>query len=222
MIVYKFTDFTKFNVQDLIHWVDDNQVILLVVKTIKLENQKVIERHVSQEQMNQKKHYYKEIDQNNYLISRAIINTIFANVLKIKEREVVWKYTEYKKPYISNAMGLKFNLSHTKGAVIIALAKNNIGVDIEYIDTKFDYLDIVMGYFSKQEKAKIDTVFAFYKHWVVKEAYLKYKGIGLLQDLSSVKVVDLKNHKAIIKDKEKKKIVYIMENHNQYVIAVCL
>ncbi len=31
-------------------------------------------------------------------------------------------------------MGIKFNISHTKGAIAIALSINDVGVDIEYME----------------------------------------------------------------------------------------
>ncbi|HBG2626183.1 TPA: 4'-phosphopantetheinyl transferase superfamily protein, partial [Clostridioides difficile] len=105
------------------------------------------------------------------------------------------------------------------GAIAIALSINDVGVDIEYMEKNFNYKDIVNYSFNKNEK--INTVIDFYKYWVVKEAYLKYKGIGLIQDLRSIEIIEITNNRGILKDKNKTKTFEIKEINDDYSVAIC-
>jgi len=62
----------------------------------------------------------------------------------------------------------------------------------------------------------------FYKHWISKEAYLKYKGVGLTQSLESVEVIDENNNLVRVIDRENniQKEILIFEKEN-YIFAIC-
>ncbi|HFQ8588123.1 TPA: 4'-phosphopantetheinyl transferase superfamily protein [Clostridioides difficile] len=216
---YRFTNFKRFDFNDAIKQTCDNKVVLIIANITILRDENIIETYLSSEQIREKNNYYKQMDRNNYLLSHGIINRIFSSILRVEGKDVVWNYTNYKKPYIKNKMGIKFNISHTKGAIAIALSINDVGVDIEYMEKNFNYKDIVNYSFNKNEK--INTVIDFYKYWVVKEAYLKYKGIGLIQDLRSIEIIEITNNRGILKDKNKTKTFEIKEINNDYSVAIC-
>ncbi|MGA8208002.1 MAG: 4'-phosphopantetheinyl transferase superfamily protein [Candidatus Dormiibacterota bacterium] len=80
---------------------------------------------------------------------------------------------------------LHFNLSHSAGLVVFALARNReVGVDVEQVQDDFP-IDAVAGeIFSEAERQalywpasglRVDTFFAL---WTRKEAYLKGIGVG--------------------------------------------
>ena len=62
----------------------------------------------------------------------------------------------------------------------------------------------------------------FYKYWVSKEAYLKYKGVGLIQNLETVDVINKKNNVMKVIDKENniQKEILIFEKE-KFVFALC-
>ena len=95
-----------------------------------------------------------------------------------------------------------------------------MGIDIEYMDENFIYADIIQPFF-KVETTKISSMKDFYTYWVAKESYVKYKGIGLFQDLGSIEVIELSNHTGIIKDHDTHKSFTIFKIYNSYVVAVC-
>ena len=69
-----------------------------------------------------------------YLSFGFILYKIFGNV------EQYIYYNKYNKPFIKN--NLYFNISHKKQYIVLAIDKNEIGVDIEYIDYKnYKYID---------------------------------------------------------------------------------
>jgi 4'-phosphopantetheinyl transferase len=106
-------------------------------------------------------------------------------------------YNAFGKPDLSPEFGgrLKFNLSHSAGLALIAIAADsNVGVDLEYIRAQSDYAEIARRFFST---AEVDQLIALPKHlyaeafiscWTKKEAYLKACGDGLAIPLNSFSV----------------------------------
>jgi 4'-phosphopantetheinyl transferase len=95
-----------------------------------------------------------------------------------------WRTTPNGKPFYSG--GKKFSISHSGCLVAVAFCDTEIGIDIE----KCANIDIpaMIDYFHIQEKKFItdsdDTRDAFFTVWTRKEAYLKAKGIGIVEGLN--------------------------------------
>jgi 4'-phosphopantetheinyl transferase len=101
----------------------------------------------------------------------------------------------YGKPeLISNTSveSLKFNLSHSHEAALVALTvERQIGVDIEYVKPGFKWQEVAERFFAPGEITRLRALPAdeqprgFFTCWTRKEAYIKAKGGGLsipLQD----------------------------------------
>ena len=93
------------------------------------------------------------------------------------------------------ASRLKFNLSHSAGCALIAIATAaNVGVDLEYIRAQSDHADIARRFFSAAEVDYLTALpshlyaEAFFSCWTKKEAYLKAYGEGLAIPLNSFSV----------------------------------
>jgi 4'-phosphopantetheinyl transferase len=88
---------------------------------------------------------------------------------------------------------LEFNVSHTAGQGVLAVAQSPVGVDIEAIRERSTLSDLVKRYFSPQEIAQFDSLpyalkpEAFFRGWTGKEAVLKAVGVGLA-DVDAVTV----------------------------------
>ena len=75
---------------------------------------------------------------------------------------------------------INFNISHTSGCSVIAFSHLNIGIDVENIERKISFEDIIDYYFCDYEKNYINREsIKFFECWVAKEAYLKCTGYGL-------------------------------------------
>jgi 4'-phosphopantetheinyl transferase len=92
-------------------------------------------------------------------------------------------------------LDLRFNLSHTRGAVLIGVtAGREIGVDIEWQRPMEDLEAMARSVMSDEElelwKALGHAMRAraFYQVWTRKEAYLKAIGLGLYRSLQDVTV----------------------------------
>ncbi len=92
-------------------------------------------------------------------------------------------HNEYGKPYWQD--GPHFNFSHCKTGVLVAVSDTPIGVDIESYHA-FDEA-LLRRVMNEEECADIladkEPVKRFIYYWTRKEAYLKYKGVGITEDL---------------------------------------
>ncbi len=97
-----------------------------------------------------------------------------------------WRYNEYGKPYL--VQGPFFSISHCKQAILVAISDREIGVDVESIRRADDSL--VRRTMNEAEQARIasapDPQRAFIALWTRKEAVVKMRGTGILDDLHRV------------------------------------
>ena len=92
-------------------------------------------------------------------------------------------YNEYGAPSIKN--GPYFSISHCKSGIAVAVSKQPIGIDIETVrPLKVDLVKKTMNPL-EQEVIFFDTQpdWAFTRLWTRKEAFLKMKGTGIINDL---------------------------------------
>ena len=132
-----------------------------------------------------------EKDRKQYIVSHGILRKLLSGYLKCEAREIVFAANDFGKPFIENAR-LKFNLSHSENIALIAIAnKLEVGVDVEALDRKVEYLDLAKRFFSQSEFEELATypekslIHAFFRCWTGKEAIIKAKGEGLSIPLDS-------------------------------------
>jgi 4'-phosphopantetheinyl transferase len=95
-----------------------------------------------------------------------------------------WRTSDGGKPFYSG--GKKFNISHSGSFVTVAFSDKEIGLDIERC-TDFD-IAAAIDYLHVQEQKFItdanNSSDAFFTVWTRKEAYLKAKGVGIVEGLN--------------------------------------
>ena len=144
-----------------------------------------------------------------YLEENISSQDLLTKVLKdeqILDQEMV--YNEHGKPYLKNKK-LFFNISHDRNMTVLVTSDKEIGVDLEYLTYK---PSVVNKYFTPREQEIIknskNKEYDFTKIWVMKEAYVKMLGTGILYGLERVDTIKLeKNFEIIDKD--------------EYLIAIC-
>jgi 4'-phosphopantetheinyl transferase len=95
----------------------------------------------------------------------------------------------FGKPFLipgDTGRAIRFNMSHSRDAVCYVLASDHeVGIDIEYIDSAFDWPSVSNAYFTEQERHQLESTqeekrfTAFFTMWTRKEARLKAAGTGL-------------------------------------------
>lgn len=153
-------------------------------------------------------------DQKLKLFGRLLIQHYHINSLKAFNWNE-FKYSDNGKPYLKN--GAHFNISHSGKYVIAAFGDDEIGIDIEIIDEIDTYA--LSQYFHQDEKeyvsSSINEKEAFFRIWTRKEAYLKARGIGIVNGLNNENCLNNS-----ISDCETWHIKTV-EFHPQYALALC-
>ena len=117
--------------------------------------------------------------------------------------------------------GIKFNISHAKEYVVIAVIDDpdyEIGIDIEYVDRKStDFRDLAKIVYSDYELAQIKDVNDFYNFWTKKESLIKARGTGFGEDFYKTTNLTLDDH-----IQTENHMIYTTLFKNDYYISICL
>ena len=153
---------------------------------------------------------------NQFVISRALLRQALGRYLRIDARAVRFRTTANGKPELAvmselrsgelrsgdlrsgdlRSEDLRFNLSHTEGTTVFAIARNRqVGIDVERIRADTNAMELAQRFFSHPEvqwlrsQPASELVSAFFVCWTGKEAYIKAHGEGLSMSLSSFGVL---------------------------------
>ena len=112
---------------------------------------------------------------------------------RIKEWDGNFVFNEHDKPFMQNALGeriegVDFSISHCKNAIAVALYDRPVGVDVEsFRHAEEPLLKRTMNPDEQAEvRADADPTEAFTRLWTRKEAVLKLRGTGLVDNLHDV------------------------------------
>jgi phosphopantetheinyl transferase len=125
-----------------------------------------------------------------YCAAHVVLRLVLAHFTGIAPEILAIANLVESKPFLPNHT-LKFNLSHTENAFLIAVSNQEIGVDIEEIQKDLDFEGIMDFAFSESDKMlcdKHDLPNAFTQMWTLKEAYTKAIGTGLSENLSEINI----------------------------------
>lgn len=127
---------------------------------------------------------------NEFLFGKLLTRWVLSRYHSREPR--AWTFTEAVrgKPDPDDAAGLRFNLSHTRGLLAVAITRDHeVGVDVEEVERRDD--GVAERFFAEEEAAQVraappeakDRLFA--RFWTLKEAYIKAHGDGLTIPLAS-------------------------------------
>jgi len=136
-----------------------------------------------------------------FVVSRAVLRAILSRYVGAPPGELRFAYGPFGKPVLMPdreevCTPVHFNLSHTKGLALVAVANREIGVDVECVDSRRlpDPLQVAEQYFSVQDCAVLGRLpaqlqrRAFLTIWARKEAFAKAVGTGLSVPLDRIPV----------------------------------
>jgi 4'-phosphopantetheinyl transferase len=133
---------------------------------------------------------------NQFVISRALLRRALGRYRRVEARDIRFRTTGKGKPELAESCDLRFNLSHTAGMTVFAVARHRqVGVDVERIRQDTDALELAERFFSPPEvqwlrsQPAAQHIASFFTCWTAKEAYIKAQGEGLSLALSSFGVL---------------------------------
>jgi 4'-phosphopantetheinyl transferase len=126
------------------------------------------------------------------------LRKLISTYLELAPDEARLVYNKYGKPFISddqNRGALSFNLSHSNGMALYAVARRRrVGIDIEHMREDFATLEVARRFFSKDEFEALKAMptdqrtKAFFNCWSRKESYIKAIGMGVSYPLDGFSV----------------------------------
>ncbi len=152
-----------------------------------LTSENIVPGILSEDEVNYGQRLIRQEHRVRFWQARIHLRFILASYLNRPPEDIQFQIGVHGKMYlINNPMGLQFNVSHSKEWALYAITLDHeVGVDIEWIDSKLEVTPLVERFFTTKEKQIIlelpetHRVAAFYHYWTRKEAYLKALGIGL-------------------------------------------
>jgi 4'-phosphopantetheinyl transferase len=129
-------------------------------------------------------------------LARGLQREVLASYLPgTTPRELRFVSGESGRPALAppfDSSGLVFNLAHTRGLAVLAVARGvALGVDAEIYDKKVP-LEVAQRFFSPDEVSGLEALPAdaqprrFLRLWTLKESYLKAVGTGIAGGLDSM------------------------------------
>ena len=142
------------------------------------------------------------VDMMSSLVGRLLLRGFAASVLGLRNTETQFTRTDRGRPVlVQNRQGWDYNLSHAGDWVVLAASQGSrVGVDVmRTLDTRVERLDKFFGLMNKQftdqewlsihggsgdkSEQKLER---FFRHWTLKESYVKTVGTGLNIDLRTL------------------------------------
>lgn len=138
--------------------------------------------------------YRHAADRLRFVVARMALRGVLGRWLGLPSAAIRLGVGPHKKPFLADDPTLHFSLAHTREWVLLALATNPLGVDVEHVDPAFPFADILFASFSAAEQAVIgqapEARRQFYQLWTRKEALVKATGQGLDDTLPTLPVLD--------------------------------
>jgi 4'-phosphopantetheinyl transferase len=128
-------------------------------------------------------------DRKRHLVTRALVRTVLSRYAQVTPMDWRFAANAYGRPEIANdapeAAGLRFNLSHTRGLIALAVSRRDVGVDVECVNARPVSPGMAQRFFAPDEAAALARIPAeqrqlrFFEYWTFKEAYIKARGRDL-------------------------------------------
>jgi len=138
--------------------------------------------------------YRADVDRWMFLGGRLLARTLVGRALGVPPDAWRWGEGPHGRPGVAGpATSLRFNLSHSAGLVVCAIADGrDVGVDVEHLERPPVDRRMVRRYLSPAEatdvEAQPDDAWQrrFLTYWTLKEAYLKARGVGVSLPLAEI------------------------------------
>ena len=103
-------------------------------------------------------------------------------------QDLEMNYNEHGKPFLTRHPEIHFNLSHCKNGIAVVVNSSPVGIDIESF--RNSNLALIKRTMNPTEaewiQASSAPIEAFTQYWTKKEAVVKWRGTGLVNDLYHV------------------------------------
>ena len=169
----------------------DSEVVLVAVDLeVSAPRLEALRRTLSARESQRYESFAHQDHRRRWGAARGTLREVLGSALGVAPAEVAFRYGAHGKPEVS---GLRFNISHSGSAAVIALGRREVGVDVELprprrsdrIARRFYAPGENQFLFSLPDGPRAD---AFFRLWTCKEAFLKVTGEGLSRSTRSYEI----------------------------------
>lgn len=139
-------------------------------------------------------------DAKSSLIGRLMLRKYIKIAINLTNDNIKLSRDNHGKPVLAGYEDTSpfFNVSHQGDYVVLAGDKNKCGIDVMKVEPPFnkdikDFFRLMSRQFSPTEWSKIQSydtemeqIASFYRHWCLKESYVKNIGVGITVKLSDI------------------------------------
>ena len=133
-------------------------------------------------------------NRNAYILGRGLFRLIGSQLMGQSPQTVSIETTPAGKPFLCHALNWYLSVSHTGDWVVLAVGQTPVGVDVEYLNTRFIIDDLIPSVLTiTEQRAMTESTNArllFYKLWTRKEALVKATGKGIGDDFVNVPALE--------------------------------
>ena len=131
--------------------------------------------------------FVKNSDKNAYTISHFYLRNILSFYFPQTQADAwEFEFNEYGKPSLKDKENFHFNLSHSHSCAYLICSNTPCGIDIEEVrdlELSSGLVEMVLCEIELKEfQSTSNKEEYFYKHWTLKEAYLKALGLGIAKE----------------------------------------
>lgn len=141
--------------------------------------------------------YYQQKDTERYIITRAALRLLLARYHHCEPQAIKLIADKNRKPQLFEGNGIHFNVSHSHQRIAIAIATQEIGLDLEFVNPDFDYMAVASFSFAQEELTWLNKsqqpTDDFFCLWTRKEAFLKGTGSGLTDTMNEFSCLNRAN-----------------------------
>jgi 4'-phosphopantetheinyl transferase len=133
--------------------------------------------------------FVRQEDRRRYILAHGSLRVVLSRYAGCAPKELTFKRRAEGKPYLVPSGAWQqpptFNMAHSHERALIAVANQEIGVDLERSRSKIELLKLAERFFTRSDYARlaglpqVQQASEFFRYWVAKEAVLKAQGIGL-------------------------------------------
>jgi len=137
-----------------------------------------------------------EPDRERFILGHGWMRGLLGKLLGAPAADLRFVRGPFGKPQLEGH-DLRFNFSDTKDAVLLGVANGiDIGIDLETMHRRVDHEAVAGHYFTPDETQHLSGLTGderkrrFLELWTRKEAVLKASGVGIMDDLKELRVLD--------------------------------
>jgi 4'-phosphopantetheinyl transferase len=178
---------------------DEVHIWRVWLHTTSVQYLELLEQTLAADEHARAQRFYFAKDRTAFIVARGTLRVVLGRYLRIPPQQVQFAYTPNGKPELAHPtagnQSLNFNVSHSQSLALYACCWNRaVGVDVEYLRPIAQDDRIAQRFFLPQEYTAWQSLppaqqqLGFFNCWTRKEAFLKARGVGLANELTSVEV----------------------------------